>query len=95
MTSLSFPPSFLEVGAVVPIFPDNDLLPLTKFFQEPAHVWPSAVALQGLHEMAPIHSAIGFEEVQKNQEEWVLVEASKILSKFEIQDGCPCYPNCT
>ena len=31
-------------------------------------------------------------DIQKTQEEWVLINASHILSKFELQYGRPCYP---
>ena len=78
---------------VVPVFPVNNLLPLSEFFQEPAYVWPIAVALHSCQDMAPVHSVIVFAEVQKNQEEWVLIDPSQILSKFEIQDGRPRSPH--
>ena len=66
-TSLGCPPSPLEVGAVVPVFSGNDLLPLSKLFQETAHACPSAISPQGCQETALVHSVIGFGEVQKNQ----------------------------
>ena len=55
-------------------------------------MWPRSVVLQGCQETALAHSVIGFAEVQKNQEEWVLIDASQILIKFELHYGCPCSP---
>ena len=93
--SLGCLPSFFEVGAVVPVFPSNDLLPLPKFFQEPVYVRPRSISLQGHHETSLIQSVILFAMVQKYHEEWVLINASQILSKFKLQDGRPRSPPCT
>ena len=93
--SLGCSPSCLEVGVMVPILPGNDLLPLPKFFREPLHMWPSAVALQVHQKTAPVHSVSGFAEVQKTQEDWFLIDARQILSKLELQDGCPHSPTHT
>ena len=92
-TYLGCPPSHLEEGYLVHFIPSNDLLLLQKIFQEPTHVWPSDIALQGHQETAPVHNFIGFSEVQKTQEEWVLINTSQLLSKFELQDGCTHSPN--
>ena len=53
----------------------------------------SAIAFQGFQETNLVYRVIGFAEVQKNQEEWVLIDPSQILSKFEIQDGRPRSPH--
>ena len=74
---------------MVPVLLGNDLLLIPKFCLEPAHVWTRAVALKGCQETALVQSVIGFSEIQKNQEEWVLIDASKLLRKFELQYGLP------
>ena len=61
--SLGCPHICLEVGAVVPVFMGTNLLTLPKFYQDPAHLRPSAVAIQGSQDTAPVHSVIGFAEV--------------------------------
>ena len=55
----------------------------------------STVYLQGCKDMAPVHSVICFVELQKNHKEWILVDASQLLSKFKIQGGHPSSPPCT
>ena len=50
---------------------------------------PAPQPPQGCQDTSPVNSVIGFAEVQITQEEWFLINARHLLSKYELQDGCP------
>ena len=79
---------------MVPVLAGEELLLVSKHYQEISHKGDGAISLQSFQEAALIHIVVCLLEVQEDQEKGVLFNTIQILCQIKPQDDHPRSPPC-